>query len=308
MTTGMSVNNQPAQFNNYKTDRQKAKAQKFINASERDVSKMASKQYNKKYKAEDKKFAKNMGMAMNSVPLIAVASGLLSKKGTAASLRQGAEWGLALLAPKTIDKINNKAVKSSPKLKQAEKNHSGLTFLTTITASVGAFLGASALLDKGLKNPKVKDFGENVAKGAKETFKGLKNPVKLSPEMSKKLNNITSKIKVPEFAKPTIKKLRNSETAGKIAQGTMKLGKKLVKNAPVIAVLGIGAALVGRSVSDAGKYAGIRQNIKNAQLDKARELIGAYSEENNALKEENAEMTAELNELKHTSNDETVDA
>ena len=119
MTTISNVNQQ---YNRFETDKQKASAKRFINADDAKLNKMAHNTYKFNEGANDKKFSRNVSIAVNSLPLIAVASGLASKKGAAAAIKDGAYWGIALLAPKAINAVNNKLVNVSSKVKNAERN------------------------------------------------------------------------------------------------------------------------------------------------------------------------------------------
>lgn len=77
MTTISNVNQQ---YNRFETDKQRASAKRFINADDAKLNKMAHNTYNFNERANDKKFSRNVSIAVNSLPLIAVASGLASKK------------------------------------------------------------------------------------------------------------------------------------------------------------------------------------------------------------------------------------
>lgn len=302
MTRISSMNQQ---YNRFETDTQRESAKKFVNANDKDVSKMASRQYSQKYHNDDKKFSRNISLAINSLPLIAVASGLASKKGAAASIKDGAYWGIALLAPKVINKANHALTKNSSKIENAEKKNSGMSYMTQVAASIGAYFGATALFNKAIEQPKVKEFGKNIINKATDFAKNIKNPIKLSPEAGAKLAELKNNIKVPEFAKPAIETLKNSETLKTVLNTSKGIAKKAIKNAPVLTVLGIGAALIAKSASSANKFAGIKSDIKNAQLETAKGLVNTYSEENEDLKAEKEEHLAD--NIDDTINDNTAD-
>ena len=213
MTTISNVNQQ---YNRFETDKQRASAKRFINADDAKLNKMAHNTYNFNERANDKKFSRNVSIAVNSLPLIAVASGLASKKGAAAAIKDGAYWGIALLAPKAINAVNNKLVNVSSKVKNAERKNAGTSYMAQVAAS---YFGATALFNKVIEKPKVKEFGKNMigkvsefASNAKQTIKNMKSPINLSPEAGAKLAELKAKVKVPEFAKPAIENLKNSET------------------------------------------------------------------------------------------------
>lgn len=266
-------------------DCMKNNAIRFVNANDREVSKMTSRTYNALYRENDKNFNKTANRVLNSVPLIAVAAGLVSKKGMKSSLIDGAGWGIALLAPKAVSKLNNEAAGVSPKLKKAERKHPAATLAGEVTASVAAFFGANALFNKVIAEPKVRKAANNVAETIQKTLGNVKNPIQLTPEASKGIANIKSKIGVPKFAKSAAEKIKNSETVSNIAQKASKYGKKLVKNAPIVAVLGTAAAVVGQSLSAGHKHSEIKSDIKRSQLAAARNIIQSYDTENRMLRE-----------------------
>ena len=310
MTTISNVNQQ---YNRFETDKQRASAKRFINADDAKLNKMAHNTYNFNERANDKKFSRNVSIAVNSLPLIAVASGLASKKGAAAVIKDGAYWGIALLAPKAINAVNNKLVNVSSKVKNAERKNAGTSYMAQVAASIGAYFGATALFNKVIEKPKVKEFGKNMigkvsefASNAKQTIKNMKSPINLSPEAGAKLAELKAKVKVPEFAKPAIENLKNSETLKTALTTSKNIAKKAIKNAPILTVLGIGAALVAKSVSSANKFGEIKSNIKNAQLETAKGLVNAYSQENEELKAEKEEQLAD--NINPKTSDEDIDA
>ncbi|MCD8378037.1 MAG: hypothetical protein LUB59_04525 [Candidatus Gastranaerophilales bacterium] len=309
MVSSVSINNQPADYNKYTTDRQRAKAEKFVNKDEYQVSRMANKQYNKKYQAGDKNFSRNVNRTINSLPLIAATSGLLMKKGVPASLRTGAYWGIALLSAKAVGAINDKAVKSSPKLKKAEKKNPGLTLLGGFAASLGAMYGANTLFDKAVDSPKAQKTAKNVVRGIKEKAKGIKNPFSETvKEISGKIAGLKSKIKVPDVIKNSAEKIANSHQAKAAAKTVKSVVQRAVKYAPTLVVLGSIGAVVGKTISSANKYSNIKSNIKEAQFNTAKDLMNIYSEENAVLKDDNNNKEFELNTIKSVLAEETADA
>ena len=185
--------------------------------------------------------------------------------------------------------------------------------MAQVAASIGAYFGATALFNKVIEKPKVKEFGKNMigkvsefASNAKQTIKNMKSPINLSPEAGAKLAELKAKVKVPEFAKPAIENLKNSETLKTALTTSKNIAKKAIKNAPILTVLGIGAALVAKSVSSANKFGEIKSNIKNAQLETAKGLVNAYSQENEELKAEKEEQLAD--NINPETSDEDIDA
>jgi len=290
------------------TDNRYAHAEKFVNASDKTISRMASRQYNRKYSADDKKFSKRAGFAMNSIPVLAVAAGLAAGKGSAASLKQGVEWGLALLAPKAVDAINNKVVKSSPKIKSAEKHHPAAAFLGEAVASVGAFFGASALMNKAADSPKVAKVGGKIISNMQNKLKPAADKVIKSKFVRNKVLDAVAgfelaKSYIPDSVKNAAKSVAESPVMNKIGNVTKRITKSALKNAPVLTVAGVGVALIANSLSQANKYSSIKSDIKTAQFNTAKELVNAYSEENKALREENAVKNEALETAGEMSDD-----
>ena len=65
-------------------------------------------------------------------------------------------------------------------------------------------------------------------------------------------------------------------------------------------------SLVAKSVSSANKFGEIKSNIKNAQLETAKGLVNAYSQENEELKAEKEEQLAD--NINPETSDEDIDA
>lgn len=279
-------NNAGISYNQYGTDRQKTRMNKFINKDDADIAKMAVKNYNKKHLAEDKKFAKNVSTTINSVPLLAVASGLALKKGLKPSVMDGVSWGMALLAPAVVSTVNNKLVNKSQKIKKAEEKHPTTAYLTGLAASVGTFFGLDALAKRAMTspklgaNPKVKSFAKNIESGVKDIYNNVAKNIK----MPKAVKNLADKVKVPEFAKKGIETVKNSNITKGLVNAGKNVGKFALRNAPMLAVLGVFTALVGKTVQQSKEFSKEKTQIKEAQLNSARVLVDAYARENESLK------------------------
>ena len=76
-------------------DIQRAKAEKFVNASDKTIDRLARKNYNKLYSEDDKKFNKRVGTTLKTLPLVAVASGLAMCQGKKGAVLSGLSWGMA---------------------------------------------------------------------------------------------------------------------------------------------------------------------------------------------------------------------
>lgn len=284
------VNTNGIPYEQHGTDKQKAKAEKFINMTNAETTRMAVKNYNKRYREDDKKFAGKLKTAVKSVPLIAVASSLALKQGGKAALRNGASWGLALAIPVLIGKANDAAIKASPKLNEFEQKHGALTIVTGLAASIGAFFGAEALMDKAisspkmLAHPKVKQFTNNLKEGADNFIGSIKKHVKVP----KKLKNLGEKFKMPEKLSAGFEKLKNAKTTKSILSSAKNIGKKVIEKAPALTMFAILGSVLYKVGQESTRIAGIKSNIRNAQMEKAKDLINAYSAENESLKQANA--------------------
>lgn len=286
------------QYEQHGTDKQKAKAEKFMNMSNAETTRMAVKNYNKRYNTDDKKFVKKIDVATKSLPIIAAASSLALKQGGKVAALNGLSWGMALAAPAIVYKANDIATKASPKLKKFEKEHSALSFMAGLTASVGAFFGMDALMTKAisspkmLAHPKVKNFAKNVQSGAEDILGNIQKSIK----MPKKLKKMTENIKIPERLAKGLENFKNAEITKSAWSSAKSIGKKVIKNAPTLTVLGIGAALVGKIFQESNKIAGIKSNIRNAQFETAKKLVNAYAAENESLKEAKVASNNDISE------------
>lgn len=272
-------------------DVQRAKAEKFVNASDNTINRLARRNYNKLYREENKKFDKRVVTTLNTLPLVAVASGLVAGKGKKGALLNGLTWGMALVAPSLVAKANNNFVKNNPKVANAERKHPIATLTANIAASVGAFMGLTSIADKVLANPKVAGAGKVVADRAGQALSAVKTASV----------GLMKKAKVPELVVATMMRIPKPVMDGaeafaknpivKNVGGFAKnLGKGLAKNAPALLVFGTVGAIIGKGVSDARKFSGIKSEIKDAQFNTAKNLVNAYSAENAELKAENAKL------------------
>lgn len=292
-------------YQQYGSDYEKSKANNFVNASDRELDRMAARKYRRTHRAEDRAFTRNANLAMKSVPLVAVASSLALKQGGKAALMNGASWALAIAAPAIVSEANAIAIGYSPKLKRFEDKHENLTFAGGLAASVGAFVGGNKVLNKIvekapkiLENPKVKAMTDKLAESTakfKDSSIGIYNTVK--NKVPEKLSNLKEvmkleniKKKMPEFKVPgeitnKLATLKNLETTKTAVAFVKNIGKQAIKHAPLLTVLGIGTAVIAKSINSAKEVSNIKSNLKEAQLNTARNLNLAYAEENKSLKE-----------------------
>lgn len=288
-----------------------AKAERFVNASDKTINRLVRKGFNQAYGEENKKFDKHVNATLKTLPLVAVASGLATKKGIKGSLVSGLSWGLALVAPTLVAGANKAIVNNSPKMAKEEAKHPVAAAMTNIAASIGAYVGLSALADKALSSPKVINTGKKVL-----------NPVL---DAGKKVaEKVASKVSTPEFVKTGMSKL--GTVAGKVAKAIptsvktftktaiespaakfKTAGKHLAKNAPTVLVFATLGAILGKVAADNKKAANMKADIKQAQFDTAKALVNSYSAKNKALRKENEELLARAEETDTPSDDKVAD-
>ena len=285
----ISINHKALAYSPLDTDKKRNRANNFVNKNDREVSQMATRAVSIHNNESNRKFGKRLSLAFNSIPFVAVASGLAMKRGIKPSLKNGAEWGLAVAIPAIVSKANNTAIKSSDNIKSAEKKHANLSFGAEIGLSLAGFFGASALLDKASKNAKVNKIVDTVIDGTKDTLGKIKKEIKVPESLTQKVSKVAEKVKIPEFAKTAYNKVASSNVAKNVIASGKKIGKKAVKNAPMLVALGVIGAVFGAAVKQSSQISEVKSVIKKDQLDTARNLIGTYKQENEELKAQLAE-------------------
>lgn len=272
-------------------DIQRAKAEKFVNASDKTINRLARKNYNKIYSEEDKKFDKRVDTTLKTLPFVAVASGLAAGKGKKGALLSGLSWGLALVAPSLVAKTNKIFVEKNPKVAKAERKHPVAALTANVAASVGAFLGLTSLADNALANPKVAKLGNTVAGKAGEALNAVKTAsVGLLKKTKIPETIVAGMMNIPKPVMDGAEKIAKNPIVNKLGGLAKNLGKGLAKNAPTLLVFGTIGAIIGKGVADARKITGIKSEIKDAQFNTAKNLVNAYSAENAELKAENAKL------------------
>ena len=261
----------------------RAQAREFAQASKKDVANMAVLQYSIENQDKNVRYNKRLNRAMNSLPVLAVASGLMAKKGVAASLGSGVSWGLALLAPDLISGVNRKLTKANPNLKRAEEKHPTATFLAGVTASIGTFLGASVLLNKGLANKKVQKVVSSAVDMVKDAGKSVKNS-KFVSSAGAKFVELKSQIASSKVVKPVLEKINNSAILKDNIKGAKSLGKKALKYLPELTILAVGASLIAKSIKTIHSVNNNKKVIEEAQLQTANKVIDSYEAENEELR------------------------
>lgn len=268
------------------TDRQIAQAQRFVNADERALNRLAIKNYNKENKKADKSFGKKVGLAIYSTPLVALASGLALKKGVMQSARMSALWAMPLVAGATVFGLDNKLNKVSPKYKKAENKYPGLFTMGTLGAAIAGMIGGEKLVNKGFDALMENKGAQNCVKRI-EALPGL---IKSTVKMPEKLQNLDLMSKIP--GKDKIAAVFTSDSAKAIKTTLGSVGKSALSHAPEL-VAGITlAAIVGKVFSTSAKLHNEKVKLHNAQFETAKELTNYYSAENKSLKKENAELTS----------------
>lgn len=268
------------------TDRQRARATEFINRNDREVTEMASRAHDISHRSDNQRFSKNLKTALYSLPVVAVASGLALKKGIKPSLKNGADWGVALAAPAAVSAVS----KALSKPDSHGRKHDNLPFGAHLVFSLGTYFAGFTAIEAASKNKKVNEIADAVIKGAKDTYRDVKSKISIPEKMTNAFNSVKSKIKVPEFAKPFADKVMASETMELALKTSKDLGKKVLQHAPLLVAAGTVVAVVGSAVRQASEISGLRSNIKRAQLDTARNLVNSYQTENQNLKAENSKL------------------
>lgn len=277
--TVLPINSQPAE-----------KAIRFVNADDQTVNRLARRNYNREHRVENERFYRRVNIATKSLPVVAIASGLLSKQGVKSSLKSGASWGLALAAPAIVFGLNKAYAERHP-----ENKNAGLSSGTAMVASIAGFIGANNLLNRVSKNTKVNEIVDKAIKNTKETFGMVKELVKMPKTISESVNKYANLIKesAPENVAKKLKDVRNSGFAQDSVRVTKNLVKGAVKHAPELIVVGSLGAVIGKAISLSHGLSAEKAKIKNAQLDTARDVIDGLGSENAELKAQLAENVEE---------------
>jgi len=293
-----------------------AKAERFVNASDKSINRLVRKGFNQTYGEENKKFDKHVNATLKALPLVAVASGLATKKGVKGSLMSGLGWGIALATPSLVMGANKVITDHSPKIAKAEKKHPIATSMANIAAVVGSYVGLTTLADKAIANPKVINAGKKVINpvlnAGKKVAEGVATKIS-TPEFVKtgmsKLGTVAGKVAnaIPASVKTLTKTAIESPMAKTIANASKTAGKHLVKNAPTVLVFATLGAIIGKAAADNKKAANMKADIKQAQFDTAKALVNTYSAENKALRKENEELLAKADEPEVPSEDKAAD-
>ncbi len=267
------------------TDRQRARATEFVNRNDNDVTHMATRSYNIAHRDDNKKFVKNLKTTIYALPVAAVASDLVLKKGIKPSMKNGAYWGVAVAAPAIVSGVS----KAFSKPNEFGKKEENLSFGSHLALTLGTYFAGSFALDKLSQNKTVNKVVDTVIDGIKDTAGKIKNEVKIPETVSQKFTSIKSSIKMPEFVKPVTDKIANSQFLKNMGKDAVSLGKKVINHAPGIMAFGMLGAIIGHGIKQGSAISANKNAIKNAQLETARNLINSYQQENQALKQAQTE-------------------
>lgn len=314
------VNNQGSvPYTQYGTDKQKARATKFVKSNDAELTHLANRITNRK--DSNRKFNNNVARTITALPLIAGAAAMIATKGkvstkTIAGAKKALTIGAAMVGIGTIFGANRAIANKSPKVANTERKHPLLTLVGLSAIASGALTGASAILGK--VSPKVKESVTRVAKrngldkplktiakamdGAPEAIKtmasNVASKISLPKNVKENISKIAGKVKMPQFLKEGYGKIANAENTKKameMAKGFGKtIGKAALKNPVTATILAVVAISAAHSVKQGMEVKHTKERLKNEQLRTANGLINAYAAENDSLKTANAKAADAL--------------
>ena len=279
------------------TDINRVRAEAFINKSDRDLNKISNRINNIKHYKEHKKASNVVSAATKSIPLIAAASAFAITKSPKAAVKQGAVWGALIAIPAMVSRANNN-VKKATATPENKKGH-GLSFGGELVATLAGFWGANAGINKLAKNEKVNQYADRAINKSKEIFESVSGKIKMPEKLVQKTGEFANKVKgiIPEKAKTvfanTVETVKNSKAFNTFAEQSAKVGKKALKYAPEIALGSVIVGTLGYGIKEGLKVSETKKQLKNDQLNTAKVLISSYKAENEELKAELAEKSAE---------------
>lgn len=314
------VNNQGSvPYTQYGTDKQKARATKFVKSNDAELTHLANRINNRK--DSNRKFNNNVARTITALPLIAGAAAMIATKGkvstkTIAGAKKALTIGAAMVGIGTIFGANRAIANKSPKVANTERKHPLLTLVGLSAIASGALTGASAILGK--VSPKVKESVTKIAKkhGLDKPLKNIANAMNKAPEairtmasnvaskislpnnVKENISKIASKVKMPQILKDGYGKIANAENTKKtieMAKGFGKtIGKAALKNPVTATILAVVAISAAHSVKQGMEVKHTKERLKNEQLRTANGLINAYAAENDSLKTANAKAADAL--------------
>lgn len=314
------VNNQGSvPYTQYGTDKQKARAAKFVKSNDTELTNLAIDISSRKQ--NNRKFEKNITRTIAALPVIAGVAAMVRTKGkvTAKSLagvKNALGIGAAMFGIGAVVNANRSIVQTNPKVAKTERKHPFLTLAGLSTVATGVLSGASVLLDK--VSPKVKESVTKIAKrnGLDKPLKNIANAmdnapaaiktmaskvaekVSLPKNVKENISKIAGKVKMPQFLKDGYSKIANAENTKKtieMAKGFGKaVGKAALKNPVTATILAVVALSAAHSIKQGMEVKHAKARLKNEQLRTANGLINAYAAENDSLKTANAKAADAL--------------
>lgn len=314
------VNNQGSvPYTQYGTDKQKARATKFVKSNDAELTHLANRITNRK--DSNRKFNNNVARTITALPLIAGAAAMIATKGkvstkTIAGAKKALTIGAAMVGIGTIFNANRAIANKSPKVANTERKHPLLTLVGLSAIASGALTGASAILGK--VSPKVTESITKIARRngisrlvnkafikmnkAPEAIKtmasNVASKISLPNNVKENISKIAGKVKMPQILKDGYGKIANAENTKKtieMAKGFGKtIGKFAVKNPITATLFTLGALAVAHGVKQGIEANKTKNQLKDAQLKTANGLINAYAAENDSLKTANAKAADAL--------------
>lgn len=314
------VNNQGSvPYTQYGTDKQKARATKFVKSNDAELTHLANRINNRK--DSNRKFNNNVARTITALPLIAGAAAMIATKGkvstkTIAGAKKALTIGAAMVGIGTIFNANRAIANKSPKVANTERKHPLLTLVGLSAIASGALTGASAILGK--VSPKVTESITKIARRngisrlvnkafikmnkAPEAIKtmasNVASKISLPNNVKENISKIAGKVKMPQILKDGYGKIANAENTKKtieMAKGFGKtIGKFAVKNPITATLFTLGALAVAHGVKQGIEANKTKNQLKDAQLKTANGLINAYAAENDSLKTANAKAADAL--------------
>ena len=324
MKMTVSVNNQSGvPYIQYGTDKQKAKAAKFVQSTDKDLTNLAYKINDRKHR--DNKFVKNVAKAILAVPVVAAGVTAAATKGkVSARTIAGAKsflktaGGMAIVGGVIR---TNEIMKKDPKLNKTEKKHPILTLAGLTAVATSALLGGKSIaktlspkvseklvkLGKKINLDKLAAKMDKAPEAVRTMASNVASKISLPQGVKDKLSTISSKIKMPQILKDGYSKIANLETTKNAANAMKKAGKAMAKNPATTAFAFIGAAIVANAAKKAVETSATKAKLKEAQMKTANSLIYAYAAENDSLKSANAKAAAKLEEANNVIASENVE-
>ena len=314
------VNNQGSvPYTQYGTDKQKARATKFVKSNDAELTHLANRITNRK--DSNRKFNNNVAKTITALPLIAGAAAMIATKGkvstkTIAGAKKALTIGAAMVGIGTIFNANRAIANKSPKVANTERKHPLLTLVGLSAIASGALTGASAILGK--VSPKVTESITKIARRngisrlvnkafikmnkAPEAIKtmasNVASKISLPNNVKENISKIAGKVKMPQILKDGYGKIANAENTKKtieMAKGFGKtIGKFAVKNPITATLFTLSALAVAHGVKQGIEANKTKNQLKDAQLKTANGLINAYAAENDSLKTANAKAADAL--------------